>query len=82
MIHISHLPLPRKGSSIERRRRNAAFMPSFVWLIRDHVLHPRNVDGTVQSMEAYLKRIIQGDQLKEFKDAFEMVEEFHDFKVD
>ena len=56
-------------------------MPSFVWLIRDHVLHPRHPDGRVMSMEDYLKRIIQGDQLKEFKDAFDMVHEFHDFKV-
>ena len=33
------------------------------------------------SMEAYLKNVIEGNQLKEFKDAFQMIEEFFDFKV-
>ncbi len=56
-------------------------MPSFVWLIRDHLLQPRRADGSPMTMEAYLKRVIEGDNLKEFKDAFEMVEEFRDFKV-
>jgi hypothetical protein len=60
---------------------NKDFMPSFLWLVRDHMLQPRNQDGDRITMETYLQDVIKGEALTEFKDAFDMIREFSDFKV-